>query len=211
MDAVENNLKLMKTLDDAWNEQDWETFLKRHAKDTIVTWMGRNSVATKGREAHKAESIEFFKTFPDNHIDNDPYKVLFGQGDWTCSVARFTGTMKGPMAGPDGKIIPPTNKKFEIEFFKTFPDNHIDNDPYKVLFGQGDWTCSVARFTGTMKGPMAGPDGKMIPPTNKKFEIEFCTVAHWVDGEIVEEKLFYDLTELMRQIGVVPGKEKKAA
>lgn len=51
---------------------------------------------------------------------------------------------------------------------------------------------------------MAGSDGKMIPPTNKKFEIEFCTVARWANGEIVEEKLFYDLMELMRQIGLMP-------
>jgi hypothetical protein len=38
-----------------------------------------------------------------------------------------------------------------------FPDNHIDIRPYNVLIGQGIGTCSVARFTGTMKGPMTGP------------------------------------------------------
>ena len=103
MSAVEKNLELMKSLDDAWNSQDWGTFLKRHAENTSVTWMGRKSEATKGRKAHKEESIEFFKTFPDNHIDNNPYKVLFGQGDWTCSVARFTGTMKGPWRVLTGK------------------------------------------------------------------------------------------------------------
>jgi hypothetical protein len=30
-----------------------------------------------------------------------------------------------------------------------------------------------------------------------------CTVAHWKDGEIVEEKLFYDQVGLMKQIGVM--------
>jgi len=54
-----------------------------------------------------------------------------------------------------------------------------------------------------MKGPMKGADGKDIPPTNKSFEVEFCTVAHWKDGEIVEEKLFYDQVGLMKQIGVM--------
>jgi len=48
-----------------------------------------------------------------------------------------------------------------------------------------------------------GPDGKEIPPTGKSFEVEFCTVANWKDGEIVEEKLFYDLVGLMKQIGVM--------
>ena len=89
-----------------------------------------------------------------------------------------------------------------IAFFKTFPDNHLDNRPYKVLIGQGDWTCSIARFTGTMKGPMTGSDGKQYPPTNKSFEVDFCTVAHWQNGEIVEENLFYDLVGLMKQIGL---------
>jgi predicted ester cyclase len=147
MNRLEGNQQLMKTLDDAWNNQEWDTFNKRHAENVFVYWPGQPEPTT-GRHNHRAESVEFFKTFPDNHIDNDPYKVLFGQGDWTCSVARFTGTMKGPMQGPDGK---------------------------------------------------------MIPATNKRFEIEFCTVAHWKDGEIVEEKLFYDLVGLLRQIGVMTG------
>jgi hypothetical protein len=50
--------------------------------------------------------------------------------------------------------------------------------------------CSVGSFTGTMKGPMKGPDGKEIPPTGTSFEVDFCTVARWENGQIVEEKLF---------------------
>ena len=75
-----------------------------------VFWPGLPE-PTKGRPAHKEEAAAFFKIFPDNHVENDPYKVLFGQGDWTCSVANFTGTFKGPMTGADGKAIPPTGKK----------------------------------------------------------------------------------------------------
>jgi hypothetical protein len=41
------------------------------------------------------------------------------------------------------------------------------------------------------------------PPTHKPFELEFCTVARWKDGEIVEEKLFYDQVGFLRQIGVI--------
>jgi hypothetical protein len=64
-------------------------------------------------------------------------------------------------------------------------------------------TCTVADFSGTMKGQMKGADGKVIPPTNKKFHIEFCTVARWSEkGEILEERLFYDLVGLMKQIGL---------
>jgi hypothetical protein len=142
--GVKENLELMKTLDDAWNSQNWEVFRKRHSEDTAVFWPGQPD-PTKGRHNHEIEASEFFKTFPDNRVGNRPYKIAFGQGDWTCTIADFTGTMKGPMKGPGGKII---------------------------------------------------------PPTNKSFKVEFCTVAHWENGEIVAERLFYDLVGLMKQIGL---------
>ena len=54
-----------------------------------------------------------------------------------------------------------------------------------------------------MIGPVKGLGGKVHPPTNKAFELEFCTVARWKDGEIVEKKLFYDQVGFLRQIGVL--------
>ncbi len=114
--SVEENKRLMMTLDDAWNSQDWDTFDKRHAENVVVYWPGRPE-PTKGSRALREEAQQFFKTFPDNHIGNDPYVVLFGEGDWTCSVAKFTGTMRGPMAGPDGGTFQPTNKECQVDFY----------------------------------------------------------------------------------------------
>jgi len=143
MAANDKNLEaMMKTLDDAWNSQDWDTFEQRHADNVAVFWPGQPE-PTRGLHNHRNESVEFFKTFPDNHLVNNPYKILFSKDNYTCSVADFTGTFKGPMKGLDGKII---------------------------------------------------------PPTNKKFHIEFCTVATWKDGKITEERLFYDLVGMITQI-----------
>jgi ketosteroid isomerase-like protein len=138
------NMELMQTLDDAWNEQNIEVFRARHKPDVVVRWPGQPE-PTVGIEDHTTESIAFWKTFPDQRLVNRPYNVFFASGDWTCSIARFTGTMLGPMKGADGKDI---------------------------------------------------------PPTGKSFEIDFCTVAKWHDGQIVEENLMYDLVTFMKQIGV---------
>ena len=43
----------------------------------------------------------------------------------------------------------------------------------------------------------------MIPPTNKKFKVDFCTVAHWKNGKIVEENLFYDVAGMMTELGLM--------
>jgi SnoaL-like polyketide cyclase len=129
----------MITLDNAWNSQDWDTFNERHADNVVVFWPGQLEPT---REVH-------------NH------------------------------------------RQESIEFFKVFPDNHLINNPYKILIAEEDYTCPVADFSGTFKGPMKGLDGKMIQPNNKKLHLEFCTLAHW------KERLFYDQMGMLKQIGVI--------
>ena len=34
--SAEENLNLMKTLDDSWNSQNWEVFRNRHSADTKI-------------------------------------------------------------------------------------------------------------------------------------------------------------------------------
>lgn len=53
-----------------------------------------------------------------------------------------------------------------------------------------------------MTGSMKGPNGELIPPTNKSFEVDFCTVAHWRGGNIIEENFFYNIAGVMKQIGL---------
>jgi ketosteroid isomerase-like protein len=142
--SEERNMELMQTLDDAWNAQDQEVFVARHKPDVVVYWPGQPE-PTRGIDDHLAESIDFWRTFPDQHLVNRPYRVFFASGDWTCSIAKFTGTMTGPMKGADGNET---------------------------------------------------------PPTGKSYEVDFCTVARWDDGQIAEENLNYDLVTFLRQIGL---------
>jgi hypothetical protein len=97
MSPEERTMHLMQTLDDAWNAQDLDTFAQRHKPDVVVRLPGKPP--TSGVEA-----IDFFTAFPDQRVENRPYRVLFASGDWTCSVGRFSGTMTGPMKGPDSNV-----------------------------------------------------------------------------------------------------------
>jgi hypothetical protein len=84
----------------------------------------------------------------------------------------------------------------------------IDNDPYKVTFGQGDWTCTLARFTGTTNDSIKGLGVNIIQPTDQKFEIEVCIVTCSKKGEIVEQRVFYDLVGMQKQFGVRSSKDR---
>lgn len=78
----------------------------------------------------------------------------------------------------------------------------IDNGPYPVVFGEGDWTCAVSRMTVTTNDSAGGPHGAMLRPANQGFEIEVCVVTCSKHGEVVEQKVFYDMAGMQKQIGV---------
>ena len=58
-----------------------------HKPDVVVCWPGRQP--TCGMDDHRNDALDFYRTFPDQHVDNRPYKTLFASDDWTCSIARF--------------------------------------------------------------------------------------------------------------------------
>jgi hypothetical protein len=80
------------------------------------------------------------------------------------------------------------------------PDTKIKVHP--IQFGAADWTCVTGVMTGTFTKPMPMGKGKTIPPTGKAFKINMATVGHWKHGKMIEESLFWDNQEFMKQIGV---------
>ena len=140
-----SNTERMQSTDDAWNSRDWDAFESLHDPNCVVYWPGREDSPTNGVHDHREE-------------------------------ARL--------------------------FCEAFPDNQVHNRPYDVLFGDGDFTCFVTRFTGTFTAPLEQPDGTSIEPTGKSFELLYSTAARWRDGRIVEEYLFYDNGTFMNQIGL---------
>jgi len=115
-----------------------------------------------------------------------------------AAQARRGCALAGP-AGADQGYRRPYESQW---FWEAFPDQHLDNRPYRIFFASGDYTCSVARFTGTMTGTLRNWAGDEIPPTGKSFEVDFYTVALWNDGQIVEENLMYDLVTFLKQLGL---------
>jgi len=71
-------------------------------------------------------------------------------------------------------------------------------------FGQDEWICLEAEESGTMRGPLHGPGGRTIPPTNKSFKIPSTIVCRVVNGKINEVRVYYDVLGLMTQLGLGP-------
>lgn len=110
-------LELMRKGDEAFNARDFETVDTVHHPD-MIAYIPGSAEPIYGAEAHHAAMLQFLRSFPDMHV-NTPYPIQFGSGDWITVVTNATGTFTGEMTLPDGNVIAPTGKAFDLEFGQT--------------------------------------------------------------------------------------------
>jgi hypothetical protein len=132
-------LALMKKGDDAFNDRDFATVDQVHHRDMIAYITGL-AEPVYGKEAHAAAMQQMLRIFPDMHVYSDPYPVQFGSGDWITVVTRATGTFTGQMTLPDGTVIPPTGKPFDLEFGQT---SKWDGD--RLIMISAFWDAALQR------------------------------------------------------------------
>jgi SnoaL-like polyketide cyclase len=110
-------LELMTKGDNAFNARDFETVDTVHHPD-MTAYIPGSAEPIYGAKAHSEAMQQFLRTFPDMHV-NTPYPIQFGSGDWITVVTNATGTFTGEMTLPDGNVIAPTGKAFDLEFGQT--------------------------------------------------------------------------------------------
>ena len=114
---TERLLELMTKGDNAFNARDWETVDSVHHPE-MIAYIPGSPEPIYGAQAHAAAMQQFLRSFPDMHV-NTPYPIQFGSGDWITVVTNATGTFTGEMTLPDGSVIAPTGKAFDLEFGQT--------------------------------------------------------------------------------------------
>jgi hypothetical protein len=114
---TEHLLELMTKGDDLFNARDWEALEAVHHPDMVAHVPGAAD-PIYGRDAHGAAMQELVRMFPDIRV-HTPYPIQFGSGDWITVVTNATGTFAGEIRLPDGNVIAPTGKAFDVEFAQT--------------------------------------------------------------------------------------------
>jgi SnoaL-like polyketide cyclase len=114
---TEHLLALMTNGDDLFNARNWTALDDVHHRDMIAFIPG-SAEPIYGRKAHAAAMQQLVKMFPDVRV-HTPYPIQFGGDDWITVVTNATGTFTGEMTLPDGNVISPTGKAFDLEFAQT--------------------------------------------------------------------------------------------
>lgn len=93
-------------------------------------------------------------------------------------------------------------------FFRAFPD--LGFEIVTVIEKDEKTGAGEVRMTGTHTGPLESPTGQEIPPTNKRMDLKAAVFARVNDrGEILEERRYYDVGTILRQLGLAPEPAKE--
>ena len=101
--------------DNMFNARDFTGLDEVHHPD-MIAYMTGLAEPIYGRAAHSHAMKDLVKAFPDIRVYT-PYPIQFGSGDWITVVTRTTGTFTGEMTLPDGTVVPPTGKAFDLPEF----------------------------------------------------------------------------------------------
>ncbi len=109
--TVEENVRLVREEVEAFNARDWDRYWEIYAESIVHYEAESPEQPVKGQAAFRESNEALITAFPDIRVE---VVRTFGQGDWVCQEAVATGTHTGPLKGPGGETIPPTNKPIRI-------------------------------------------------------------------------------------------------
>jgi steroid delta-isomerase-like uncharacterized protein len=88
-------------------------------------------------------------------------------------------------------------REFMMMYVGAFPDLSFTIDQ---MLASGDFVVTRWTATGTHGGALMG-----IPPTNRTSVTHGCTVTEFKNGKQVHDWIYWDVANMLRQLGVMPG------
>ena len=85
---------------------------------------------------------------------------------------------------------------------KAIPDGK--NETVRLI-EEGDTVVAEMTYRGTHSGPFTMPDGTEVPASGNAVELHCVAIVTVRDGKIVSERDYFDLADMMSQLGLMPG------
>lgn len=123
----------------------------------------------------------------------------FNERNWDDYLSHFSQSVVTYEPDEPEFIVGLSGLKNRLATYtRAFPDVRLEAER---LFGEDDLVCLNSLWIGTHKGPLPGPRGKVIEPSNKRVRVHGCSVFRFKDERIIEFYGYYDQLELLGQVG----------
>ena len=105
-----NILQLIKTLNNAFNNQDWDHLFENVTESVLYVHPGFPEPVEGIAEVR--QYFERVTTMAPN-LKNEIVQII-GEGNWICVESIWTGSNTGTVEYADGRKLAPTNKSFHL-------------------------------------------------------------------------------------------------
>jgi ketosteroid isomerase-like protein len=126
-----------------------------------------------------------------NARDWDAYGSLWAEG-----LITFAPGQTEPSVGRAARV------GWVQDLIAAFPNGNVE---VRRIFGHDEMVCAELRFEGTHTGPLATPDGTVIPGTGKDVVLPYVIVLRFDEDQVVELHEYYDSLDLLVPLGLYPG------
>jgi steroid delta-isomerase-like uncharacterized protein len=101
----------------------------------------------------------------------------------------------------------PAVQEFMRTSFQIFPDLVFSEPDPPHRTSDGDLIAWAWTMEGTFRGPIDPPG---FAPTGKRMKVEGVDLWRMRDGRIHDYRAFYDMNDLVRQLGILPEPGSRA-
>jgi steroid delta-isomerase-like uncharacterized protein len=101
----------------------------------------------------------------------------------------------------------PAVQEFMRTSFRAFPDLHFPEPDHPHLSVEGDQVAWAWSMEGTMRGHIDPPG---FAPTGERFRVDGVDLWTMEGDRIARYRAFYDLNDLVRQLGILPPAGSRA-
>ena len=101
----------------------------------------------------------------------------------------------------------PAVQEFMRTSFQAFPDLRFSEPDSPHLSVNGDLVAWAWSMEGTFRGPIDPPG---FAPTGKRMKVDGVDLWLMRDGRIADYRAFYDLNDMVRQLGILPDPGSRA-
>jgi predicted ester cyclase len=91
-------------------------------------------------------------------------------------------------------------REYDEAFKRACPDAELI---VRSVMQEGDRLAVEGSLRGSFKAPYRTPL-RELQPTGSSFEVEYAEFLVFHDGKVVEHRIYYDLADFGRQLGVIP-------
>jgi steroid delta-isomerase-like uncharacterized protein len=101
----------------------------------------------------------------------------------------------------------PAVQEFMRTSFRVFPDLRFSEPDPPSMTVQGDLVAWAWTMEGTFRGPIDPPG---FAPTGRRMKIDGVDLWRMRDGRIDDYRAFYDMSDVVRQLGILPEPGSRA-